>query len=233
MKMKCPHCGVSGSVADSLLGKKVKCPKCKQVFRVEEATVASAPAKESQRGVIIESSGSMTDPAPGLTAQDEAALEQEIAKIFDDMKSSAMNLSGDLKPDAGASKDFGNKTSLSAAGKDEGQGADDAENTSISEDDLISELQEMLSKKCSVCGTFIGQGVKHEVGGNVYCSVCLPDGGGGDDVLAGKDLTVSKKPGVKSTWKEFWKKIWIKFVGVSVIIIVFAALVYQLFLKRA
>ncbi|MCP3889297.1 MAG: hypothetical protein GY702_10540, partial [Desulfobulbaceae bacterium] len=34
MKMICPHCGVSGSADDSLLGRKVKCPKCTGIFEV-------------------------------------------------------------------------------------------------------------------------------------------------------------------------------------------------------
>ena len=34
MKMQCPHCGVSGKVDDSLLGRKVKCPKCVNTFVV-------------------------------------------------------------------------------------------------------------------------------------------------------------------------------------------------------
>lgn len=32
MKMECPHCGVNGTVDDSLVGKKVKCPKCVNTF---------------------------------------------------------------------------------------------------------------------------------------------------------------------------------------------------------
>ena len=34
MKMECPHCGVSGTVDDSLVGRKVRCPKCVDTFEV-------------------------------------------------------------------------------------------------------------------------------------------------------------------------------------------------------
>lgn len=34
MEMICPHCGVSGSADDSLLGRRVKCPKCGSIFGI-------------------------------------------------------------------------------------------------------------------------------------------------------------------------------------------------------
>lgn len=39
MKITCPHCGVKGSADDSLLGTKVKCPKCLGIFVVESEVV--------------------------------------------------------------------------------------------------------------------------------------------------------------------------------------------------
>ncbi len=39
MKMICPHCGVKGSAADSLLGKRVKCPKCTEIFVISSEVV--------------------------------------------------------------------------------------------------------------------------------------------------------------------------------------------------
>lgn len=40
MKMDCPHCGVSGTVDDSLVGRKVRCPKCVNTFVVQAKGVA-------------------------------------------------------------------------------------------------------------------------------------------------------------------------------------------------
>ena len=47
MKMLCPHCGVKGTVDDSFVGKKVKCPKCNDIFDVlpEENTVLHEDAE--------------------------------------------------------------------------------------------------------------------------------------------------------------------------------------------
>jgi len=46
MKMKCPHCGISGSAEESLGGRKVKCPKCTNIFLVPSLINAGA-AEES------------------------------------------------------------------------------------------------------------------------------------------------------------------------------------------
>ncbi|MDP3479708.1 MAG: zinc-ribbon domain-containing protein [Desulfoprunum sp.] len=35
MKMHCPHCGVKGSVDDSYIGRKIRCPKCQETFRCQ------------------------------------------------------------------------------------------------------------------------------------------------------------------------------------------------------
>ena len=32
MKIYCPHCGVKGSADDSYSGRKIKCPKCQEMF---------------------------------------------------------------------------------------------------------------------------------------------------------------------------------------------------------
>lgn len=37
MKIHCPGCGVSGSVSDSYTGRKIRCPKCQEVFRCRAA----------------------------------------------------------------------------------------------------------------------------------------------------------------------------------------------------
>ncbi len=47
MKMKCPHCGVSGSADRSLFGQKVKCPKCTNIFLVPELLTEAVSAQET------------------------------------------------------------------------------------------------------------------------------------------------------------------------------------------
>lgn len=43
MKMICPECGLKGTADVSLFGKKVRCPECRHIFRVDDSvTVESA-----------------------------------------------------------------------------------------------------------------------------------------------------------------------------------------------
>ena len=175
MKMKCPYCGVNGTVSDSLLGKRVRCPKCKEVFKVTAATAPPAPENEPKKEPIIEASGYVTDaaPAPGMTAKDEAALEEEIAKIFDDMKKSATDPWPDtqtLNNDTAASDRTEGDETKESSGTDSGP---------LSEEDLKSELEDILGENCSMCGTNVGKATKFELDGKIYCSACLPEGGGG------------------------------------------------------
>lgn len=39
MKMTCPHCGLDGTAVVAFYGKKVRCPGCREVFRVTEEIV--------------------------------------------------------------------------------------------------------------------------------------------------------------------------------------------------
>ncbi len=41
MKMICPHCGLKGTAEETLVGKKVRCPECQQIFRVEGDVLAT------------------------------------------------------------------------------------------------------------------------------------------------------------------------------------------------
>ena len=205
MKMKCPYCGVSGSVSDSLLGKKVRCPKCKEVFKVTAATAPPpAPEKESKKEPIIEASGYVTDagPAPGMTAKDEAALEEEIAKIFDDMKKSATDHVPDPWPDT-QMQDKDTAASGRTA-KNETKENSKTDSGPLSEEDLKSELEDILGENCSMCGTNVGKATKFELDGKIYCSACLPEERGGES-SSSTDLTVSgsdQKKTLQSDWES-------------------------------
>jgi predicted Zn finger-like uncharacterized protein len=239
MKMKCPHCGVSGSVSDSLLGKKVKCPKCKEIFRVEVAKAPSAQKKEPIKEPIIEAPAPVMNakPAPGMTAQDEASLEEEIAKIFDDMKrSTTVDYGADAEARARDDEYEKSLTDIGLTEKEDKREETETGTESINEDDLESQLEAMLGKKCSVCGAFVGQATKHEIGGNVYCSACLPsDGrpaepGVSSEGSTSKDLTVSG-PGLEDEPKMSGKKRQALLVALGVIFVILAALFYLIVLK--
>jgi predicted Zn finger-like uncharacterized protein len=191
MKMKCPYCRVSGSVSDSLLGRKVRCPKCKEVFKAIETTAPPAPEKDHSN----ETSGYMTDtrPSPDMTSQDEAALEDEIAKIFEDMKSSPTDPEPDFWKDMQTSE--------------KGETADGSEENigSLSEEDLKSELEDILGEKCSACGALVGKNTQHNLEGKVYCSACLPaEGGEENEASSSRDLAVSDSD-VQKASKTDWE----------------------------
>jgi hypothetical protein len=203
MKMKCPFCGVNGSVSDSLLGKKVKCPKCKEIFKVT-AVAAPHPSpemeswKEPKNDSIIETSGHVSDAAPsqGMTAKDEADLEDEIAKIFSDMKKSAPDQAPDPWQDSGLLDQ--DMTALDGTATGETKDGD-----SLNDEDMQSELENILGENCSMCGGPVGKATKHDLDGKVYCSACLPEGeGSAGEVSSSKDLAVSGAAPQKASKSE-------------------------------
>jgi len=146
----------------------VKCPKCKEIFTAAPEDVSVAPGNEPKKESVTETLEQRIDSgsSAGMTAQDEASLEEELAKIFDDMKKST------------------------AEQEDEGEGP-------LSEEDLQSQLEDILDERCSVCGTIVGKSTKHELYGQVFCTNCLPETAEGEE--AARHLTVS---GQKETAKE-------------------------------
>lgn len=71
MKMLCPQCGVKGSVADSYVGRKIRCPKCKQVF-VADAELDITPV------VADVSAEAVHDTVTGETQVEEYPAEQQL-----------------------------------------------------------------------------------------------------------------------------------------------------------
>lgn len=94
MKMICPHCGLKGTAGEVLLGKKVRCPECQQVFRVNEDVAMIIPPEPEVSGVVEEAIENVeakkqkveeqeqTLELPGEDiGDDEIILEEEVAKI--------------------------------------------------------------------------------------------------------------------------------------------------------
>ena len=72
MKVKCPHCGVSGKVDNTLAGSKVKCPQCNDIFLVP-LVVSSIPFSEQH-----------TDPSSDQQTSElsENAAQNDIRDTF-------------------------------------------------------------------------------------------------------------------------------------------------------
>ncbi len=72
MKMICPHCGVKGSADDALLGRKVQCPKCTEVFEVGAEVVEAIEVGELELEQLSEQADEQFD----------MASEEEIDDVF-------------------------------------------------------------------------------------------------------------------------------------------------------
>lgn len=53
MKLICPHCGLKGTADDSLVEKKVRCPQCRRVFRLNETDIVSAVTASGEPGAGV------------------------------------------------------------------------------------------------------------------------------------------------------------------------------------
>jgi len=68
MKIRCPHCGVKGTVDDSYCERKVKCPKCDSVFAVK-----------SEMGLDMQDDGQTTLTGIKEVTGDSAGAEEPVA----------------------------------------------------------------------------------------------------------------------------------------------------------
>ncbi len=75
MKIDCPHCGVHGSVDDSLAGRKLRCPKCAKVFLVTDDMLPEVEENNLVHQEILH------DPVP--TIPSAAIMEQEMEDELD------------------------------------------------------------------------------------------------------------------------------------------------------
>jgi len=48
MKIECPHCGVSGTLDDAYVGRKIRCPKCKSLFEAGGQTEVASTTRENE-----------------------------------------------------------------------------------------------------------------------------------------------------------------------------------------
>jgi len=62
-RIGCPHCGKFLKYQDSDIGKKVRCPKCKNVFRVKPQPLSDEEMEKEIFDVLDESS--LPDENPG------------------------------------------------------------------------------------------------------------------------------------------------------------------------
>jgi len=68
MKMICPECGLKGTADDTLLGKKVRCPECLQVFRVNDSVTVAGSVGETAVSSVSADEVGVSVPAPQVSA---------------------------------------------------------------------------------------------------------------------------------------------------------------------
>jgi len=149
MNIDCPHCGVHGSVDDSLAGKKLRCPKCSKVFLITENIL---PEVEDVGIVHQEILYDDKPQEPEIAKQEvlevedvadpeeiEALEEEEIAVEIEEPEELIEDSDEILTP----------------------------EETSVEEDSNLEE--------CSVCRQSFTPEFMVEVGSKRYCALCQPD----------------------------------------------------------
>lgn len=77
MKLICPHCGLKGTAEDALLDKKIKCPKCLQIFLLK-GEIAVSPLQTTDQSPETEESVA-DQPEPTSEEQPVGNAEEENA----------------------------------------------------------------------------------------------------------------------------------------------------------
>ena len=108
MKMKCPHCGVSGRADASLSGKKVKCPKCDRLFLVPIVDTMAEPLEtevEESLGAAISSDSAIEeepaveewpDVVETVPSDDEDMREVSLDELEDAVEDIEQHLDDDV-----------------------------------------------------------------------------------------------------------------------------------------
>ena len=181
MKIDCPHCGVHGSVDDSLAGKKLRCPKCSKVFLVTDDMVPEGGDNDLVRQELLHDPPDepVADEAAELsdeessTAAAEHALEEELDKIEND--------AGSEEERSDAVSDITDDDMFDPMPVQEVLEESD-ESTAEGEDESETPMD-----TCSACGESFASAFLVEVDSQLYCALCAPEDeddeeGAADDV---------------------------------------------------
>lgn len=106
MKMKCPHCGVSGKADVALSGRKVKCPKCTNFFLVPVIAEITPVTESDLPDPAVSSEDSVPDLLSGKDGQpvisEESFPDSETDGVEDEAKeveADSSDLSEEEEPD--------------------------------------------------------------------------------------------------------------------------------------
>ncbi|MBU0946976.1 MAG: zinc-ribbon domain-containing protein [Proteobacteria bacterium] len=207
MKIDCPHCGVHGSIDDSLAGKKLRCPKCSKVFLIAEEFLPEPDTAELLRQEVL--------------SDDEGQFpvaREEVSSALQETEESAEG--GDKEERAGVAEAVAEDEVTSQVCSDCGQTfapefleeidsrlycalckpeveAEEREPQDQGEAFVAAEeeSEEYLAEEnpefetCSGCGELLHPELLQTVSSKRYCALCLPEEGAREEADAEAEAT--------------------------------------------
>lgn len=207
MKIDCPHCGVHGSVDDSLAGRKLRCPQCTKIFLVAEDILS-----ESADGIMVHqeilydeiSSGGDTPVEEPEALDDEATAEsgdlyqcsgckRSFASLFLEEVDSKLYCTlcrpdtgsedSDFFEDGNSSEDL-NEELLEIEEDDFEEDNFEEDNTVEAGGDILDFMEDDESadssrhlEACFSCGESLHPDFLETIDGQRYCALCAPEEG--------------------------------------------------------
>ncbi|MFT5697955.1 MAG: hypothetical protein ACI8ZB_000809 [Desulforhopalus sp.] len=140
MKIHCPHCGVKGSADDSYSGRKIKCPKCQDMFDLspdmaidqDEFPTADLGTESAVESMV---QGSLQDEG---IADVTAALETALPESEEERAGELLDLGEELQED-----EVGSEESVAV---EEPEGFADESEESLDWDDFGAELDKEIAE---------------------------------------------------------------------------------------
>ncbi len=158
MKMQCPRCGVKGSIDDSYAGRKIRCPKCKEMFQADAEVALDLEGMAGQvEDVPVENIEQGLDPQEG-TSQEETRAD---VTAVEEVQAAADSSSEDSVEDE-----------LLQAQDDEV----DTVQQEVAPEEVASAAQDgslIMKVKCVTCGKYRDTDeLFMEIDGLPYCARC-------------------------------------------------------------
>ena len=173
MKIDCPHCGVHGSVDDSLAGRKLRCPKCSKVFLVTDDIVPDADESNLVHQEILNDPPETVGTAEvALAAAATATAAVAVAANAEDDLDSAEEIVAADEPESEEEleieeDDIFEPAPVQPTAEDILAFADDED-----EEDNEGETE---TSTCSACGQSFAVAFLEEIDSKLYCALCAPE----------------------------------------------------------
>lgn len=148
MKIDCPHCGVHGSVNDSLAGRKLRCPKCSKVFLVTDDIAPDAERSNLVHQEILH------DPSE---APLDASVEQDLEEELEIPEEAVADEEAEISKD-----DIFDPMPVQTDEEEDLELDDDGED-------------EIEMSACSECKQSFATEFLVEIDSKLYCALCQPE----------------------------------------------------------